>query len=366
MQTLLIVLGWVFGTLLSILLVMYVVFVIDAALSRRTMRTEVSAPLLQPLSVGGGTRVLVVYLPGILARTADKPRVFYDALAAGLRGTTADLLALDYTGEAFDPSATIAQVCDRIEGVLGRPDNGRYHKLLLVGESLGGRMVNLVMDELQARGCADKLVQPVIIDAPMDYRDFAAGGDTLAMVLRYVPMGRLVNHLGLADRLFTQPAGLPQAKNIANAGDMLNMSYGNALTYEQYVAWVQLCARRGLSGHRFSVYRDQLVAMTRLPWGSDVFAKRPPIYLVCTSEDTPAAWHEYTQPVSVMLDGTCPLERPVNATIKQPEAVKRWKTVVPAMVNWDVRVVRSTHCGYMERPLAWRNALADAVSDAIG
>ena len=243
-------------------------------------------------------------------------------------------------------------------------DCGGYDAILIVGESLGGRLANAVVHQLNERGAGDKLVRPIIIDAPFDHRDFGAGGDVLAGILRIVPMGRLVNRLGLADRLFTQPAGLPQAENIANTGDLLELSCGNALTYEQYVAWVRLSAQRGLSGHKFSVYRDQLVAMATMPW-YDTFADMPPIYLACTDKDTPEWQTEYAQPVEAMLDGTCPLERPANATVKQLQAAYRWMRAVPGATAWDVRIIRSTHCGYAERPLAWLDALADAVRDAV-
>lgn len=365
MQTIFAVIGWVFAGIVGLTVLVYVVLLIDAAANRWSMASGICYPLAKrPLISGGDRRVLVVYLPGILARGGDKPEILYRALAEGLAGTTSDLFTIDYAGEAFRWQQVVDEVATQIvlESRRSR-DCGGYDAILIVGESLGGRLANAVVHQLNERGAGDKLVRPIIIDAPFDHRDFGAGGNVLAGILRIVPMGRLVNRLGLADRLFTQPAGLPQAENIANTGDLLELSCGNALTYEQYVAWVRLSARRGLSGHKFSVYRDQLVAMATMPW-YDTFADVPPIYLACTDKDTPEWQTEYAQPVEAMLDGACPLERPANATVKQLQAAYRWMRAVPGATAWDVRIIRSTHCGYAERPLAWLDALADAVRDA--
>lgn len=364
MSTLFAVLGWLFASILVFVAVLYCLIVADAALCKWNMIRGIKYPVnKRSLTTGDGMRVLVVYLPGILVRTADRPRVFYDALAKGLSATSADVLCVDYDGESFDAEAVADQIVTQIILAMRRNYSSEYGKLLLIGESLGGRVVNLVVHLLQTSSpeVAARLVRPIIIDAPFNHRDFASGGALLATVLRYVPMGRLVNRIGLADRLFTQPAGLPQAKNIANGGNIMQLSHGNALTYEQYVEWVKMCAHKGLSGHLFSVYRDQLVAIATMPWHGDAFSALPPIYLACTNAEWTSEHPVYSDPVVTMQDGSCPLKLPANATIKQPQALLRWMEAIPGMT---VRVVRSTHCGYMERPEAWRAALEDAVRDA--
>jgi hypothetical protein len=181
-----------------------------------------------------------------------------------------------------------------------------------------------------------------------------------AAVLRWLPIGMLVNKLRLSDKMFTQPSGLPSPENISNGFDFFHFSRGAADTYDDYVAYVRENAKVGLTGHYLSMWRDQLVCMATMPWYDDAFTDHEPLYIACSEND--CRWEVFDEEVLDSGDSS-PLERPKNVTVKQFKSLGQWQVKVPALrSSANVAVVRSTHCGYAERPVAWTNALTSMMA----
>jgi hypothetical protein len=335
-----------------------VVIYVDAARTRRTMISEAYFTIATLKEVEGTPRTLIVYLPGILARAKNQMVFVARFLVDGLPDRSIDLLMVDYGGDAFRPRTIATQVAIQVQWY-----SKNYDQIAFVGASLGGRMLNAVFHELSIDiEVMHKVSRPIIIDAPMDRRDFAAGGSPAALVLRFIPIGTLVNRLKLTDKM-AQP---PKDKNIGNDGDFAFFAADPSVTsYSRYIAWVKKTSMEGLTGHDFSVWRDQLVAMATMPWYNDAFAGLPPLYIACTAE--PTSWRVFDQETRQDRsdrDGNFPVQDPGNDTVKQFRATASWQRRVPTLrAGGNVWVVRSTHCGFMERPVAWRNALSSAVSE---
>lgn len=339
---------WIIGSIVAFVVAVYLLILIDALVSRPFMKSEVSFGL-QTIRTEGRRRVLVVYLPGILARTHQQLPPITDYLSEGVSEDALDIMTVDYLSEVFDWKMVTNEVAEEMMAV-----EGNYDKIICIGASLGGRLLNPICHLLGDQISSSKLCRPIVIDAPFDRRSFAAGGDILALSLRFVPVGRALNKLRLTDRL-AQP---PQNKNIGNFAEFSSITDGSASTYIQYIAWVKAQAMAGLTGHFFSTERDQLVAMSTMPWYEGAFGNRPPLYIACTEQST--SWRTFQEDVTneVDEDGDVPCRLPVNNTVKQLSTVAAWREREPMLVVW---VVRSTHCGYLERPAAWSRALTSAV-----
>lgn len=349
------VLFWVIGVPVALLALLYLLVLGDAIVGMRTMDPSSVMMSKEPLAEGPGPRVLLVYLPGILARSEDQMVILRDAFAGGLDGMSADLLRIDYTGERFRVRTTVEAVCGRL-----RLLEHDYDRIVFIGASLGGRLLNGVYEWIwDGDVLFAKAARPIILDAPMDRRDFAAGGSLLALALRVVPIGPLVNRLRLTDRM----ARPPKDHNIGNMAHFPAVSQGAARNYQEYIDWVKARSMEGLHRHRFSVWRDQIVAMSRMKWAADAFEQHPPLYISCSSEKvTRWTFVEDILPDVKDANGRTPVQYPLNDTVMQPHTVNAWRTRIPDIQHW---IVASTHCGFMERPVAWQLAITAAIREVL-
>ncbi len=349
---------WVLGALVALIPLAYVVVLVDYTVSRWFMEPSRAEFSLEQLSEGDDDRVLIVFLPGVLMRCI-RQTILKRMLRGAMRNNASDILWVDYAGERFDARTITAMTYNKVKEI-----EADYRLVVFIGASLGGRMLNLIYHDIVGNtALSNKVARPIMLDSPMNHRQFAGGGDILAPVLRFVPIGRLVNMLRLTDRM-AQP---PQDKNIGNAADFAAFTNGEATTYSKYIAWVKACAMDGLLGHKFSAFRDMLVAMRGMAWYDDAFASHPPLYIA--NADAPCSWRTFEESVLeevVDRDGHRPVKHPHNDTVKQFEGVAAFQDRVPSMkVSGSVWVVRSTHCGFAERPVAWNNALKEAINVVV-
>ena len=87
-----------------------------------------------------------------------------------------------------------------------------------------------------------------------------------------------------------------------------------------------------------------------------------PVYVACTDADVPDQWAQYEEriaPEVVDENGNIPVARPRNATVDQPKSADRWIALYEGAI--DMIAVRSTHCGFMERPDAWSDTFDHAL-----
>ncbi|MBC7764417.1 hypothetical protein H7Y29_01755 [Microbacteriaceae bacterium] len=102
--------------------------------------------------------------------------------------------------------------------------------------------------------------------------------------------------------------------------------------------------------------------MSTMPWYEGAFGTRPPLYIACTEQ--PTSWLTFQEDITneVDEDGDVPCQLPVNNTVKQLSTVAAWREREPMLIVW---VVRSTHCGYLERPVAWSSVLTAAIRQVM-
>ena len=304
--------------------------------------------------------VLLVVAPGVLARAEQTAEfvlpMFRSPLAAA--GMSADIVYASYADTGItDWEALVAETSHQLA------EFGKQHELVIpVGFSFGALLFN------QALHAGDQPIEnvslhPVYVDPPF--------GNTFPGMNKYLSsVAGALRHQSVLNKLmgmFTGEANLPKPENVGNAADFGAVA-GNpsVATYPGYIDWVGARALEGLTGHRWELFASQTHAMnSHLP--TRVHASIRPVYLACTDVDAPDWCEEFTERVNPTItdkNGNIPVERPKNDTVSQPTAVDKWLVLYEGRIL--VGLVRSTHCGFMERPVAWRQAFDYALSIALG
>lgn len=310
------------------------------------------------------SKILIVLMPGVLmnAEKGYEPLIPAIMEACDTARFSADLVYADYAVDQVDYHELVAQVGYKFEE-FGR--DAQYQMVLPIGASFSGLVVNAAYSVLGHQP-AKLAAKPILIDSPF--------GATFpgATVVAARAMGLIRFPGTVADRLnkntdrFTGSMNLPKNKNIGNTADFSSITGGEATTYLDYVEWAKEKARDGLSGHKTTLFASQVGAMSNFtftPFPSGV----TPIYLACTDADVPDDWEDFSESIDPKVtdeDGNVPVERPKNDTVAQPKAADCW---IEACRNTGITVlaVRSTHCGFMERPKAWKAAMKRAIMLAL-
>lgn len=254
-----------------------------------------------------GSDTLVVFLPGILADGKSASEPILDTLSA--YGSVA---VVSYGFKRFDPQQAVETIAQFVE-------DSNYRKYVLVGCSMGGLLAVDVLHRLHDMGKSGKVnsTRLVIVDAPDGgAQDMLGGGNIIAPILRFVPVGRAIN--ALARPVMGKMLVPPKDENIESGIDAVELKER---------------AIRDMSRFSLSIWRDQLVYMAqhaklvdaRIPGRGTV------IYMMNTLN---------------------------NETIRQPQSSDGWQRGTLARVK--IMDVESPHCGFGERPATWNAAFREA------
>jgi hypothetical protein len=326
---------------------------IDYLFTKSSMQTLPRLKREDVTTTGDGPKVLLIFMTGVLARSKDQLPGIIDALLSGVGDARLSIVRVDHIGERENWRTMCDATVSYVDMIMRQQD---FDEVIFVGLSKGGRYLNAVYHQIIGMDWFDEVRRPIIVDAPPDHRGMGGGGNWIAPVLRFIPIGRVVNSLNLVDRFMRV---LPQNKNIDNAADFAAISGGVATTYPGYIKWVRAQAMTGLSGHKASVFRDQVVNIATMPWYEDSFKNRVPLYIACTNK--PTQWKTFDEPMDPEVtdaEGNLPVQWPKNDTIRQWPALSGFRKRVAKLEVW---VVRSTHCGFYERPRVWSQAIEQAV-----
>lgn len=255
-----------------------------------------------------GSSRAVLALPGILATGQNQINPVREVLEE-----CGDVFTYSYHPSLFNGGAVTNEFTQELVALLRR-----YREVVIVGVSLGGIIAALACDYIDQR--LRGRVKLVLVDAPYGAATMIPLPLWAHGIMRKLRIGRWANPLlnGVLKAMAVPPK--PE-----------NTELEPGVTQEE----VNQKAIQGLSGHNFSLWWQQLRWMVQVQPRLDRLNLRgiKAIYLACNPER--------------------------NTTVRQPQAVDAWMSVVPAL---DVRWVDSTHCGFLERRLRWLGAFQNALS----
>ena len=320
-----------------------------------TAEVEVSPQWV--MSDEGDASVLFLLMPGVLMRseTGFEPVISSIVDAACVSGVSATACYVDDVADSLDPRSAAASILDAVTGA-------EVDLIVPVALSFSG---GELLDELYVQAEMRRLPftkAPIMVDTPY--------GATTLKPARWFTKAVPIVPLPFVKKFFVDAATLPSSENIGNAADFAAVTGDPRIqTYADYLSWVAETAHDNLRGveHSPGLFRAQVSQMATYKGPSERFRWLVrPVYMVCTSvDDLSPTWAEYEEPVDPDVagpDGLVPVQRPINGTVVQPQAVNRFIQAFEG--NIEVLAVRSTHCGFYERPIAWSDAFTAAVSIA--
>ncbi len=209
------------------------------------------------------------------------------------------------------------------------------YSLTLFGSSYGANLLLFVLAKLRKR-LGDQMVEERITvrldDSPMGGQTMKGLPELLRrFMIRFPSASTKLDAVGgVAMKLMRVP---PKDKNIKMPSDTTALVGRQISSQPEFNAWVKAEAIKGLTGHPFSRWYNQVAWMCRvgdtLP--TDALRNLRVVYVACDGE--------------------------YNDTVHQPLAVEKWLKKVE---NLHVLTVKAPHCSYLESNDVWLKATADA------
>jgi len=253
----------------------------------------------------GNDRVFLL-LPGILARGREQ----FETQLSNI-GRKGSIDVRSYVGHGFEISHVARSVARDVK---------MYQRcgleVIIIGASIGGLVGLEAVRLLQSL----EGVKLIMIDSPHGVSSMRAFPDRLAILTRIFKGAPLPNFIG--NRVL-------EKMKVGPKRDFVDFPEG--VDKDQHFEIVKEKALASLSGHEFSMWWTQLVAMvnyrpTAAILGLDV------TYVACLGE--------------------------ANDVVVQPLAKKKWQKVDP---NLKVVEVEAAHCGFLQQPTRWHRLFADAL-----
>jgi hypothetical protein len=296
---------WVFGVCLITIGIMVGYLIIDAGarlfLSSKATRFDLVAGT-------SNSRVLFVYLPGILADGPHQSKELLPVLTQ-----YGDVLQVSYMGQRFDGTRVVAD----LEHELRTQVNGYgYRTVVFIGASMGALVAYDTFQKVRTLPVTWKFV---VMDAPTGRRDLQPPLDKLILAMNVWYPGPIANLLHRP--IMNMMAVPPKEENI-----------------EQQVDRAEL-AKRVQEAKSFSpsfLADEDRFILNHSPLKKNSLEGKTIVYVRSTRD---------------------------NDTVR-PRAFNTWKQVA---AGGTIRLeVDSTHVGFNERPETWRQAFANDIIPALG
>jgi len=176
--------------LLSITVLVLSSLIIDAVL-RRGLTVDTHINIEREFT---NTRVLIVYLPGILSSARSSCIDLID-----LWRRYGDVMLVEYGDERFNGSVCVHTVAETV-----RRQNleKSYRRIVFIGASMGGLLAYDVIRQLVLANIDS--IDLIVLDAPTSNDDFHGSKRLLAPLLRILFFGQLWNRLNLVAKISVQ------------------------------------------------------------------------------------------------------------------------------------------------------------------
>ena len=280
----------------------------DAAFQRFTLQS-------------GSANTQIVIVPGILAYSQDQAEPLMQVFA----GHDATVVGLNYNGTHFD-----AERCTKALSQLILRNLADGRKTVLFASSLGGMLTAKALTDLRTHYSVSELnhaISTIIVDSP------ASGNDLI--LLPFLPTG-INSGAGKAFSHFQphQRANKTYGKLLLNSFRVPPKDAEIELTDGGPTAEdIKQRAIKGLSGHPFTVWYDQVRWMLNTTLDLSKLDGLDITYVACTAN---------------------------NVTVRQPQARQAWEPHVSRVME-----VATPHCAYLQAQPTWTKALASLIASML-
>lgn len=286
-----------------------------------------------PLSItwqvydGADTGVLIVTIPGVFADEKQYSPIRQTLLRHG------NEFAVSYR-EDIDTTRVPADIAMSARDVFG---TGSYHKMIIVGTSLGGMVAVETANALVRLGTDKSQIALVIADALVNDAD---GVNPVETVMSKIIMRTPRKLDPVAKKLLNRFLVPPHPDNVEPYNPSADYAWmgGNVDETNHYERLVDyaLTSMRRASFRRHAQQLQYICRMDEERLGIAALEGLRTIYICCSG--------------------------PQNITIKQPQTANRYRKYAPHIKVHDVE---GTHVGYAEQSAKWRAVYEDVLTQLL-